>query len=178
VAFHDNANGRLEFSIDYPFFVFEKAGLADNKHLNLAVLVPSLVLILLAVLYWPIGAAIRWHYGKTLELTPAEKRLRTAVRLVCLIDLACLILWVVFISGVDNIENLSRSRDPFLYFTHFVGLLGALGTLIVLFHAFQSWGKTGRWIWAKLADAGLALACVGFSWFVWHWNLINFNLHY
>jgi hypothetical protein len=98
--------------------------------------------------------------------------------LVCIVDLVFLAAWAVFISGVDNVETLSRSRDPFLYLTQLLGVLGAIGTLLVLFHAFRSWSTAGRWIWSKLFDVALAFACVGFTWFIWHWNLINFNLHY
>jgi len=29
-----------------------------------------------------------------------------------------------------------------------------------------------------LFDVALALACISFTWFIWHWNLINFNLRY
>jgi len=31
----------MEFSIDFPFFVFERAGLADNEVFNLAILIPK-----------------------------------------------------------------------------------------------------------------------------------------
>ena len=178
IAFHDTENGRLEFSIDYPFFVFERAGLTDNKYFNFAIILPSMVVILLALLLWPIGSAIRWHYGRNLELTSSEKGLRLAVRIVWILDLVFLIAWAVFISGADNVANLSRSRDPFLYLTQFVGVLGALGTLVVLVYAFHSWSKAGRWIWAKIFDVVVAIACIGFTWFIWHWNLINFDLHY
>jgi len=178
VAFHRNSNGRMEFSIDFPFFVFERAGLADNKVFNLAILIPSLAIILLAVLFWPVNAAIRWHYGRKLELTSPEKRLRLTVRLVCILDLCCLVGWLIFISGADNVANFSRSRDPILYLIETLGVLGAIGTLVVLMSALQSWSKSGRWIWSKIFDTSLAFACVGFAWFLWHWNLINFNLKY
>jgi hypothetical protein len=77
----------MEFSIDYPFFVFERASMTDNKNFNMAIIVPSLIFLALAVLFWPIGASIRWHYGTKLDLTSSEKRLRLAVRLVCILDL-------------------------------------------------------------------------------------------
>jgi CubicO group peptidase (beta-lactamase class C family) len=178
VAFHRNSNGRMEFSIDFPFFVFERASLADNKLLNLALLIPSLAIILLAVLFWPVNAAIRWHYGRKLELTSPEKRLRLTVRLVCILDLCCLVAWLIFISGADNIANFSRSRDPILYLIETIGVLGAIGSLVVLMSALQSWSKSERWIWSKIFDTALALSCIGFAWFLWHWNLINFNLRY
>ena len=178
IGFHKNSNGRMEFSIDYPFFVFERASMADNKNFNMAIIVPSLIFIALAVLFWPVGASIRWHYGTKLDLTPSEKRLRLAVRLVCIVDLLFAVGWLIFISGTNDVTNLSRSRDPLLYLLEILGVIAAMGTLIVILHAFRSWAKTGKWIWAKLFDVALALACIGFTWFIWHWNLINFNLRY
>ena len=178
IGFHKNSNGLMEFSIDYPFFVFERASMADNKNFNMAIIVPSLIFIALAVLFWPVGASIRWHYGTKLDLAPSEKRLRLAVRLVCIVDLLFAVGWLIFISGTNDVTNLSRSRDPLLYLLYILGVIAAMGTLIVILHAFRSWAKTGKWIWAKLFDVALALACIGFTWFIWHWNLINFNLRY
>ena len=178
IGFHKNSNGRMEFSIDYPFFVFERASMADNKNFNMAIIVPSLIFIALAVIFWPVGASIRWHYGTKLDLTSSEKRLRLAVRLVCIVDLVFVVGWLIFISGTNDVTNLSRSRDPLLYLLEILGVIAAMGTLIVILHAFRSWAKTGKWIWAKLFDAALALACISFTWFIWHWNLINFNLRY
>jgi len=178
IGFHKNSNGLMEFSIDYPFFVFERASMTDNKNFNMAIIVPSLIFLALAVLFWPIGASIRWHYGTKLDLTSSEKRLRLAVRLVCILDLVFVVGWLIFISGTNEITNLSRSRDPLLYLLQILGVIAAIGTLIVILNAFRSWAKTGKWIWAKLFDVALAFACIGFTWFIWHWNLINFNLRY
>ena len=178
IGFHKNSNGLMEFSIDYPFFVFERASMADNKNFNMAIIVPCLIFIALAVLFWPVGASIRWHYGTKLDLTSSEKRLRLAVRIVCIVDLLFAVGWLIFISGTNDVTNLSRSRDPLLYLLEILGVIAAMGTLIVILHAFRSWAKTGKWIWAKLFDVALALACIGFTWFIWHWNLINFNLRY
>ncbi len=178
IGFHKNSNGLMEFSIDYPFFVFERASMADNKNFNMAIIVPSLIFMALAVLFWPVGASIRWHYGTKLDLTSSEKRLRLAVRLVCIVDLLFAVGWLIFISGTNDVTNLSRSRDPLLYLLEILGVIAAMGTLIVILHAFRSWAKTGKWIWAKLFDVALALACISFTWFIWHWNLINFNLRY
>jgi len=47
-----------------------------------------------------------------------------------------------------------------------------------LSYAIQSWSKAGQWVWSKIFDTLLALSCVAFTWFIWHWNLINFNLKY
>jgi len=178
IGFHKNPYGKTEFSIDFPFFVFERASLVDNKYFNLSIMIPSIVIIALTVLLWPVGAAIRKHYGRTLELTALEKRLRLAVRAVCILDLAVLIGWVIYISGTEEISNLSRSRDPFLLLLQVLGIVAVFGTAVVLIDCFQSISKRVLWIWSKISSVALAFACLGFVWFIWHWNLINFNLHY
>jgi CubicO group peptidase (beta-lactamase class C family) len=178
IGFHRDANQRLEFSIDYPFFVFQRSGMTDNKYFNFSLIIPCLIIILLTLLLWPIAAGIRWHYGRKLELESPEKRLRLAVRVVCILDIVFILAWVVVISMASDIAAFSRSLDPMLYGIQFVGVLGAIGTLLVLFYAMQSWSKAGRWVWSKIFDTLLALSCVAFTWFIWHWNLINFNLKY
>jgi hypothetical protein len=35
-----------------------------------------------------------------------------------------------------------------------------------------------KWFWSKIWNTFLALACVGFFWFIYHWNLLNFCLKY
>lgn len=178
IGFHRDANQRLEFSIDYPFFVFQRSSMTDNKYFNFSLIIPGLIIILLTLLFWPIAAGIRWHYGRKLELESPEKRLRLTVRLVCILDVVFLLAWVVVVSMASDIAAFSRSLDPLLYGIQFVGVLGAIGTLLVLFYAMQSWSKSGRWVWSKIFDTLLAISCVAFTWFIWHWNLINFNLKY
>jgi CubicO group peptidase (beta-lactamase class C family) len=178
IAFHRDRNQRLEFSIDYPFFVFQRSPAADNKYLNFSLILPGLIIILLTLLIWPIAAGVRWHYGRKLELERPEKRLRLAVRLVCILDIVFTLAWVIVISLADDPSAFSRGLDPILYGIQLTGVLGASGTLLVLFNSIQSWSKTGAWIWTKIFDTLLALSCLAFVWFIWHWNLINFNLKY
>src|SRR5579885_2419695 len=78
VAFHRDAAGNLEFSVDWPIFVFQRASLGVNKNFNYAILIPSVILIVFAVLLWPIAACTRWHYGRRLELSQPQKRMRLA----------------------------------------------------------------------------------------------------
>jgi CubicO group peptidase (beta-lactamase class C family) len=178
VGFHQNSNGKTELSIDYPFFVFEQASWLDNKKFNLTIIIPSIVVIALTVLLWPVGAGIRKHYGRTLELTDSEKRWRLAVRFVCILDLVVLIGWTIFISGTEEIANLSRSRDWLLVMLQVLGVFSVVGTVIVLLDAFRNFSKSNIWIWSRISAIALAFACVGYVWFIWHWNLINFNLRY
>lgn len=35
-----------------------------------------------------------------------------------------------------------------------------------------------RWIWSRLSETAIALACIGFSWFAVCWGMLNFNLNF
>lgn len=35
-----------------------------------------------------------------------------------------------------------------------------------------------RWIWSRLSETAIALACIGFTWFVAYWGMLNFNLNF
>ena len=61
------------------------------------------------------------------------------------------------------------------------GLLGVVcvcGTIVVCYNAVRSWRTPNRWIWSKLHDLALALACICLVIFAVTWNLMNFNMHY
>ncbi len=178
LGFKPDANGQMVMSLDWPFFIFQRPSFLDGKYLNLTIIVFSLSLMALTLLLWPVGAGIRKHYGRPLQLAPGQKRLRLGVRLVCVIDLLFVIGWLVLISKADNPGAASRKMDPWIVLMMIVGVIGALGSLIAIFYAVRSWAQKETWVWARIFDVALAVACVGFTWFIWHWNLINFNLRY
>lgn len=35
-----------------------------------------------------------------------------------------------------------------------------------------------RWIWGRLSETVIALACIGFTWFAVYWGMLNFNLNF
>lgn len=87
VAFKRDASEQLVMVIDFPFMVFERTPWNWNSALNLPLIISCLVVFLVTLLLWPIGAMIRRHYGRKLELTPQQRRVRLMVRLVCALDL-------------------------------------------------------------------------------------------
>jgi hypothetical protein len=50
--------------------------------------------------------------------------------------------------------------------------------MIVLLASLRSWRDPHAWFWGKVWNLLLLLACLGFVWFSYHWNLLNFNLNY
>jgi len=179
IAFKRDNSGNLLLAIDFPFMVFEKARWYQSSMLNLPLIVSSLAILLLTVLLWPIAALVRRHYGRRLTLPPRDRRLRLLVRIVCLLDLAFFAAFAGFFAmAFKDIGLLSPHYNPWLRMIQIVGWLGILGTLIIIYNAVRSWKQPESWLWTRLADTLIALACVGIIWFVFTWNMLHWTLRY
>ena len=51
-------------------------------------------------------------------------------------------------------------------------------TTAVIYNSIRCWTDKQRGFWSKIWNTLLALACVGFFWFIYHWNLLNFHIKY
>ncbi|HET6930907.1 MAG TPA: serine hydrolase, partial [Candidatus Acidoferrum sp.] len=177
VGFKKDSSGNWQFQMDYPFFIFQRVGFLEGKMLNLGILIYGLVVVLLTVLLWPVGAMIRKHYGRPLELNPDERRQRLLARLVCILFLIVCIGWVTAISLTDSITALN-SLPPWIIIFGLLGIVCAIGTIFVVVNAVRGWSTPGRWIWAKLHDVALALACLSLVWFLFTWKLLSFKTNF
>jgi CubicO group peptidase (beta-lactamase class C family) len=177
VGFKKDGSGNWQFQVEIPVFIFQKVGFFENKHVNLAVLIFGVTVIVLTVLLWPVGALLRKHYGKPLELAPAERRQRLLVRLVCVLFTVLFLGWLGVLSSANDINALNALPRWVVIFG-VLGVICSLGTILVVVNAVRSWGVSGRWIWAKVHDLLLAVACVGLVWFLLNWKLMNFNVHF
>ena len=81
-------------------------------------------------------------------------------------------------SGIGHNDTALNALPPWIVFLGILGVLCACGAVLACVNAFRSWSAPNRWIWTKLHDTALALACVGLVWFAITWNLMNFNIHY
>jgi hypothetical protein len=179
VAFVSDPTGRRVAYIDYPFMVFQQVNSAfDKQTVNYVIMGFSLSVIALTLLLWPIGAMIRKHYGKPLTLDPGAKRLRMLVRLVCFGAVAFVVGLLIFVSKTSEPSGLSERGDTWLHLLQVVGLLAGLGSLIAIYNSLKSWGDGQQWLWNKIWNTFLAISCVGFFWFIYHWHLLNFHLNY
>jgi CubicO group peptidase (beta-lactamase class C family) len=179
IAFVNDATGRRVAYIDYPFMVFQQVNATlDKQTANYVIIGFSLCVIALTLLLWPVGAMLRKHYGKPLTLDPSARRLRMLVRLVCFGVVAFVVGLLIFVSKTSNPSGLSEKGDFGLHFLQIVGLLAGLGSLIAIYNGVKSWSDQQQWIWNKIWNTFLAIGCVGFFWFIYHWHLLNFHLNY
>jgi CubicO group peptidase (beta-lactamase class C family) len=178
VGFQPDKNQQMVLSLDWPFFIFQRPGWSDGKYLNFAIIIPSILVLLLTLLLWPVAALVRKHYGRPLQLAPEQKRMRLLVRLVCALDLVSLGGWVLLASLIDDPGAFNQRLDKWIVLLMILGVAGALATLITLLNAVHSWRDKQIWLWTRVHDVAIVLACLGFTWFSWHWNLLNFNLRF
>lgn len=177
IGFKKDAAGNWQFQMDYPFFIFQKAGLLDNKYFNFVLAGYGLAVVLLAVLLWPVGAMIRSHYGHPLTLSAAEKGQRLLVKLVCLLFVILLLGWVVALSRANDISAIN-GLAPWITIFSLLGVICSVGTIFVVINAVRSLGASGLWIWTKVSDVAVALGCVCLVWFLFNLSMINFNTNF
>ena len=112
-------------------------------------------------------------------MTPGERRLRLGVRLVFAVDLVFIVAMMgLVVYGLTHLEVFSDRGTVWFHLIQIIGVLGAIGTLVVLYNAIQSWLSREKRIWGKLQAALFLLVCLGFLWFTFAGNLLDFNSHY
>lgn len=178
IGFIPDASGKMVLTLDWPFFIYQRPPLFWGQTFNTTVLIYSLGLMALTLLLWPVAALARRHYEHPLTLTAEQKRMRLFVRLICVYNLIFVLGWVLLLSNAEAPGALNDSIDKWIVLLMVMGVISVLLMLVVLWNAIRNWSQKQIWLWTRLHDVALALACLGFAWFLFHWNFINFNLKY
>ncbi|HWZ43222.1 MAG TPA: serine hydrolase domain-containing protein [Candidatus Saccharimonadales bacterium] len=178
IAFVPDRNGRMQLVIGFPALIFQRVSLLDSGPFNTALLAFSIGMMGLSLLLLPVAAVIRGHYHVRLELTSPQRGLRRILRIVCAIDMAFMVLFMVVVAAPNPLELLSGKLDLWIRLLQVLGVIGALGALPAIYAALRLWRERDLWIWGRVFDLLVMLAAVGFTWFVVHWNVINFSLNY
>jgi CubicO group peptidase (beta-lactamase class C family) len=179
LGFTKDYAGQQIIASDLPIFVYQPVPALKNGNLSIGLLIFALAVFALTLLFWPLNAMLRSHYGYRAELTPQYRRLRSLLWLICFLNLvfaACYALWLTSVD--ENIALLSRNFDGRLHLLQVVGVLGLIGALVAIYHCWRSWGNASLWFWTKVWNTLLMLACVGFAWFLLNWHMLNFRLNY
>jgi CubicO group peptidase (beta-lactamase class C family) len=178
LGFTKDAEGHMVLAMDYPFMIWTRVGLLDNKIFNLSIVTFVSVVSFLTLLLWPISAWIRRYYRQPLSMDRKQRRLRIAIRLVAALDLAFVICWVSIFIASGGSPLFDASFDPTLRAIQVVGWFGTLGTLLVLYAIVKIWRSRDEWWLSHLGNLAIAISAVSFSWFLLHWHLLHFSLLY
>jgi hypothetical protein len=177
LGFRRDEQGHLQLVPNFPAVVYQRASFLHDKKVNQPLLLICLVIMALTLLFWPVGAVIRRHYHQRLEMETPQRRGRLWIRLVCALNI---IFVVAMLQTFSNAEAgaFNEKLDLHINLIQAIGVLGALGTVLVLIACLRSWRDPNQWIWAKVWNLLVLLACVGFTWFVLYWNLLDFSKNY
>jgi hypothetical protein len=137
----------------------------------------SLSVIVLTLVLWPVGGLARWHYRKPFEITPAHRRLRRIVRIVCLLDIAAVMVVAYLATKAATPGAFSTHLDPSMRLFQLFAFLGAIGSVAALIHAWRTL-RSNAWWWTKVHECVLAIACLAFAWFVVYWHMLTPTLRY
>ena len=179
VAFLKDYAGRQVMASDFPFWVEQPVPMLKNQNLNVTIIGYALIIFVLTLLFWPLNAMLRTHYGYRMELTPEYRSSRTIMRLICILNLAFvagLVAWGASID--DNIGLLSSHFDGRLHLLQVVGVLGVIGAIYSVYYFVRSWSDESLWGWTKFWNTLMMLACAGYAFFLLNWHLLNFKLNY
>ncbi len=179
LVFKPDENNRMQVALPYPFMILQKVGLWENGGIMMLVAGISLLIMLLTLVLWFVAWAVRKRFGRKLELTGWEWRLRLLVRIVFAINLIFITAFFIFgAQAASHYELLSDAGNNRLRLIQIVGVIGAIGTLAVLANAVFSWMNGRDRIWGKLQATIFALASLGFLWLVFAGHLLNFTSNF
>jgi CubicO group peptidase (beta-lactamase class C family) len=174
-------NGRVTmFSVDAvsPFTVFLPVPWTKSGAWIVPLLVTSLVVYVLTLVAWPVGAVARRRYRVS---SSAVRVIRTRgwVRAAAFSSLALLIAWASTMLPVgSNLFFYSTRLDPWIWFLHLASLLVFVGSAVIsVRNARLVWASSASWF-AKSWSVLLLIGAIGLLWIAVDFNLIAFDTNY
>ncbi len=177
IAFRRDANNKLQMVPNFPAVLYQRATVENNGSFNQIIAVACLAVMGLTLLFWPAGALVRRHYHHRLEMDEPTRQSRLWIRLVCAINLIFVFGMLLALSSNEP-GGFSEKSDFRIHVLQVVGVLGAAGIVLVFIGAVRSWRDRNMWLWSKLWNLVVLVACAGFVWVSIYWNLLDFNLNY
>jgi len=178
LGFSKDSDGHMVLAMDYPFMVWTRVSVADSKGFSMFLLILVAVVSSFTLIFWPVAAWIRKHYQHPLSLSPAQSRLRVAVRVVAFFELAYIVCWLSILIASGGSPLFDSSFDTTLRLVQLVGWIASLGTLVVLYAVVKSWRSPGEWWLSHAGNVAIAISALSFSWFLLHWHLLHFSILY
>ena len=146
---------------------------------NLPAFLASVTILLLALVAWPVGALVRRHYHRPLQLGGRDRWAHLLPRIAALIALGYLVGWFVMLSPVLNNEfdAYNNALDPQMRLLQLVGLVLVIAAGAAVWGTWQTLRKPVG-IAAKIASVLVVLAVLDIVWVGWAFKMISFTLDY
>lgn len=153
-------------------------GIADSVTFSYWLAGTCLAIMAATLVFWPLAVVVRKRYQQPAPDDGVPLRLRIVTRATAILAIGLLLGFVLFFSlALEGTIKLNPSIDPFLRLFQLIGLLILLGTAATVVAAGLSWLKGTNRL-GQLKYTALALACIGYSWFILHWNILTTNMDF
>jgi CubicO group peptidase (beta-lactamase class C family) len=172
LAFIRNASGRFDIFTSGAASGYQQAPFTESTVFVTWLRNFALVALGLTVLAWPVGAIMRRHYGKKLELNKGANFWRGLTRAVSMYLLGVALAWYGYLNSLGP-GHTNKSLDWWLNLLHIAGWIGVVGVALVIVNAGMSSKMPGRWRWTRIGDALTALGCIALIWFAWICNFLS-----
>ncbi|MBS0274241.1 MAG: serine hydrolase [Proteobacteria bacterium] len=149
--------------------------LNDLKRFGLS----TILVCALTVAIWFGGWIARRRFGRSLEMTDRQRRLRLGSRLGAMLYLAVVAGWVALLTAIQADETLllGGRLSPWLAALYVLGALAFLGGLAMIANGvLRALGGPGGWL-ARAGDVVLALAGLYGVWAIWAYGFANFHFN-
>ncbi len=178
-ALKDGKVAKIGFDFTAAFMVLQPVPFAVDSSWNIPLLIAMVVVLLLAVVLWPVQALVRRRHDAVFPLTGTTARLYRAVRIVALVDLVALGGYFAIMQMIGtNLALFSATLDPWLRLLQLLCIVGVLGAVLGLWNLARVWTERGRSWWAKVSVTVISLALLAFVWFVISLQLVTASLNY
>ncbi len=179
LVFKPDASGNLELVTEDPTEIQQRVPWNRNKTVLSVALGFVALVFALTIIFWPIVALVRKHYGRQLELTPVQRRLRLVTKLTCVLDLVVLLAFAgTMVYGFSNLTLFSDHFDWWFRLLQLLFVATFILTLVILYASFQLWRNTRKTWWSTTYTAGLILASFIFLWFTAASKIVQISLKY
>ncbi|HEX4387967.1 MAG TPA: serine hydrolase [Steroidobacteraceae bacterium] len=174
-----NVNGvKTVVDSEDPTSVLQAVPMRRSAPLNLTVLLGSFVILVLALIFWPVRWLVRRAYRAPGE-SPEVRRLRRWIAIAVAVDVVYLIAWMAVLKPVLNVELwvYSTGFDPVVRAMQVAGLLVIAAAVVGIWSLWRlSRLQPSRFAW--LRHGVLCAALLGIVWIGFMGGLITFNLNY
>jgi CubicO group peptidase (beta-lactamase class C family) len=176
VEFFTDYEGATSFAMDYPFMMWMKPGALSTKPFAMFTLMAPIIFLVLALVLWIVGAIVRKHYDKRLNLDAVHRRRHRLLMLAAALNLIFILTATAILSKLGEL-GLNSKSDGMFRFLQFTALLAVLSTIIPLYNLFRPWWQQ-KWWWNRVYDVLFALSAIFFTWFILAWHILSPSLKF
>lgn len=179
IAFRRGEQGSVTALLASPVTLEQRVTGFASKAAILPLVGGSLAFLIATVLLWPVAAIIRKRYGRPLPLSPRDRFLFRLSRIICVLEIGCLVLVGLPMSRIDtNISYMGDGLNPWLTASHITGWLAAVGLIVLAIAAVRFWKTPGLGWWPRVHATLLLLASGAFMSFAWSAHLLTPSLRF